>query len=474
MPKVGVFQKIEISGKPPGAVKLFGGFIMEHRLKFREKLAFGLGDFGGNFCFSFLTSFAMIYFTDIAGSNVAAIAFLLMIAKCFDGITDLIMGHLLDHTHSKMGKARPWLFWSAFPLALTLVLLFNVPSALPPAGKNIYIFVVYILVCAFFYTASNISYNALTSLITDNADDRVSMGSIRFMCTAAAGIIIGSFTTVLIDAFGTGQKGWTGVSILYAVIFLIATMITVFGVKELRTVKDAEQNADPGGNGVPFIKSVVLLLKNKYFILTFLVFLVLYVFTGASGASGIYYATYVLGNANLFGLLSIAMMIPMFLALIFAPKVTEKLGLQKTCIMGSLFFIGGSLVVLLSRDTMPVLIAGIAIRSLGMAPISAAIFAFIAEAAQYAKLKDSVSIEGMVYSCSSIGIKVGSGLGVAIVGWMMNFGHYDGTLAVQGESALGMIAASYKVLPLAVGILILFLFLPMNVERVNKELSKRI
>lgn len=444
---------------------------MNKRLKFREKFAFGLGDFGQSFCFSFLASFALIYFTDIAGASAAAIGALLLVAKCFDGITDLFMGHLIDKTRAKMGKARPWLFWSAFPLAVSLVMIFNVPQSLSPVGKNIYIFTVYVFLCAFCYTASNISYSALMSLITDNADDRVSMGSIRFMCTAVAGIIIGSFTTLLIDAFGNGQKGWLAVAILYSAIFLLFTLITVFGVKELSG--DDLPIEKEKKDSLPFLKSILYLLRNKYFVLTFFIFLTLYIFTGATGASGIYYATYILGNQNMYGLLSLAMMIPMFIALIFTPAITKRLGMRKTCILASILFAGGSLVITISGNNLIIVLAGIVIRSLGMGAMSALIFAFIAEAARYSNLRDGVSIEGMAYSCSSIGVKIGTGLGVAIVGWMLGLGRYDGAKTEQAASALKMIDASYKALPLVVGIVILLLFLPMNVEQENKRLSGR-
>lgn len=444
---------------------------MEHRLKMREKIAFGFGDFGGNFCFSFLTSFALIYFTDIAGANAAAVATLLMIAKIFDGITDLIMGHLIDRTHSKMGKARPWLFWSAFPLALALIMMFNVPAGLGEAAKDAYIFVVYVLLCAFFYTANNISYNALTSLVTDNAEDRVAMGSVRFMFTAVAGIIIGAFTTVLIGAFGSGQQGWTAVSILYAGIFLVSTMITVFGLKEMNTAETAQtvQKKDKAQE-VSFLRSVRALLSNRYFLMIFLIFLVLYVFTGASGASGIYYATHVLGNANLYGLLSIAMMIPMFLSLLFASKLVQKLGMRKTGVLSAILFSAGSALTILGGKALPLLMAGIVVRSLGMGPISTLIFAMIAEVADNIRMTGKVAVEGMVYSCSSIGIKVGSGVGTAIVGWLLEFGGYDGKLAVQSASALHMISVSYLVLPLIIGLVMILLFACMNVENVNKEL----
>ena len=282
---------------------------MESKMKFGKKFAFGLGDFGGNFCFSFISSFALIYFTDIAGANVLAISTLLLISKALDGITDLITGHLIDKTHSKMGKARPWLFWSAFPLTIAMILLFSVPAGLGQTAKSAYIFIFYVLVCAFFYTANNISYNALTALITNNEEDRVSMGSIRFMLTAVAGIIIGTLTTVLVQVFGTGQKGWTAVAVLYAVIFLICTMITVFSVKEVNNSSGEGQRKDE----VRWVQSVKILLTNRYFILVFIIFLVMYIFTGLIGTAGTYYAKYILGNENMYGLLSIAMMIPMFL-----------------------------------------------------------------------------------------------------------------------------------------------------------------
>jgi GPH family glycoside/pentoside/hexuronide:cation symporter len=115
---------------------------MENRLTFPRKLAYGAGDFGSNYCWTFISAFALIYFTNTVGLAAALIGTLMMIAKILDGFTDVIMGNLIDRTRSKMGKARPWLFWSSFPLAIALVLLFSVPAGFSGAAKNIYIFVV--------------------------------------------------------------------------------------------------------------------------------------------------------------------------------------------------------------------------------------------------------------------------------------------------------------------------------------------
>jgi GPH family glycoside/pentoside/hexuronide:cation symporter len=79
-------------------------------LKFPQKLAYGAGDFGSNYSWTFISTFALIYFTNTVGIGAAVIGTLMMIAKILDGFTDVIMGNLIDRTRSKMGKARPWLF----------------------------------------------------------------------------------------------------------------------------------------------------------------------------------------------------------------------------------------------------------------------------------------------------------------------------------------------------------------------------
>lgn len=443
------------------------------KLKLREKIAFGLGDFGGNFIFSTISSFAMLYFTDVAGASVGAVATLLMIAKCFDGITDIIMGHLIDRTHTKMGKARPWIFWSAFPMAAAMIMLFHVPQSLSPTAKNIYIFVFYVLVCAFFYTANNIAYNSLTSLMTDDAKERVSMGSIRFIFTAIAGIIIGSFTTILVEKFGNGQAGWTAVILLYTGVFLVSTMLCVFGVKE-RNTSDAfekKDEAEQGKGKISFLQSLKLLVTNKYFWLILGVFLVIYIYTGALGTSGVYYATWVLGDAKLYGLLSLAMMIPMLLSLFFASALSKKLGMRKTCLLAAVLFVIGSIITFVSKTSLLLILIGVAVRSIGMGPISTVIFAEIAEVSDNITLTKHKSIEGMVFSCSSIGIKVGTGLGTAIVGWLMDAGSYDGTLTVQPDSAINMIITSYCGIPLIIGIAVFILFWFIDVEDKNKKLK---
>ena len=447
---------------------------MENRLSFPRKLAYGAGDFGNNYCWSFISSFALIYFTNTVGIGAAVIATLMMIAKILDGFTDVFMGTLIDRTHLKMGKARPWLFWSAFPLAITTVLLFSVPAGFSTTAKNVYIFISYILISAVFYTASNISYNALVSLSTDNPKERVTMGSVRFIFALAAALIL-SFTTMkLVNTFGPGQKGWTTVAIIYGIILIVFQMITVFGVPEMRQKngEDRQVKEKKKEEMLPFGTSVVLLLKNKYFLIMLGIYLVYYTSLGVTGAVGIYYSTYKLGNPGLLGQLSMANMLPMLVMLSLTPKISGKLGMRKSCMAGIFVSIGGTLIIVFSNGSLPVLITGLAISSFGRAPLLGSTYALVAEIAEYAYLKFKVRMNGMIYSCCSVGIKVGSGLGVAITGWLLSAGGFDGLAKTQSQSALSMISGMYTVVPLIAALLYMLLLSLLKVEKANQTLRQ--
>ena len=88
-------------------------FYMEERkyLKWYNKVGYGSGDIAGNVVYAFLTSFVMIYLTDTIGLNAGIVGTLIAVSKLFDGVSDIFFGSMIDRTKSKMGKARPWMFY---------------------------------------------------------------------------------------------------------------------------------------------------------------------------------------------------------------------------------------------------------------------------------------------------------------------------------------------------------------------------
>ena len=232
-------------------------------LKGWQKLAYGAGDFGSNFMYTFVSSFVVIYLTDTVGLNSGIIGTLMLASKCLDGVTDIFFGRLLDRTKSKMGKARPWMFWSVFPLAICEILLFATPQ-MEQGLQYAYFFVVYTLLNSIFYTANNISYAALTALITKNPHERVQAGTYRFMFVMLAGIIIPSVTTGLVTGFGGGAAGWRNVALLYTAIMVVLNMVVVFSVRE---VADEEEKAADSGILSAAVRDAGNYKRGWYFLL---------------------------------------------------------------------------------------------------------------------------------------------------------------------------------------------------------------
>ena len=175
-------------------------------LKWYNKVGYGSGDLAANCIYGLVTSFVMIYLTDTVNLQAGIVGLLIMLSKFADGITDVLFGNLIDKTRSKMGKARPWMLWSQVGNAICLIAVFAVPTGIGQTAQYIYFFIAYTLLNAVFYTANNIAYASLTSLITKNKDERVQMGSIRFMFSLATNITVSAVTVGLVTNFGGGGR----------------------------------------------------------------------------------------------------------------------------------------------------------------------------------------------------------------------------------------------------------------------------
>ena len=143
-----------------------------------SQIAFGMGDGGCN-CFSaFVSAFVLIYMTDAVGMNAGVIGTLMMLSRLLDGISDVLFGRIMDKTHTKLGKARPWFIGSAFPLAISTVLLFMIPNSASSTIQYVYFFIIYTFANAICYTANNISYTSLVALATKNPNDEETFGDL--------------------------------------------------------------------------------------------------------------------------------------------------------------------------------------------------------------------------------------------------------------------------------------------------------
>lgn len=160
------------------------------KLSFLERFAYGMGDYAGNLVYSAISAFLLVYYTNVVGASAAAAASIIAISKFFDGVSDLIMGYIVDHTHSKWGKARPWIARLCIPLAVCTVLMFTVPSSFAGSVQIAYMFLTYNLVSTVFYTGINVPYAAMHGLMTTNQYERGLLGNFRNLLATAGTMTI--------------------------------------------------------------------------------------------------------------------------------------------------------------------------------------------------------------------------------------------------------------------------------------------
>lgn len=443
-------------------------------LKWYNKVGYGSGDVAGNVVYAFLSSFVMVYLTDTIGLASGIVGSLIAISKLFDGFTDIFFGSMIDKTHSKLGKARPWMLYGYIGCAITLVACFAVPASLGRTAQYAWFFIAYTLLNSVFYTANNIAYSALTSLVTKNSKERVQMGSYRFIFAFTTSLLIQTITVGFVDMCGGNAAAWRLVAIIYAIIGLIVNTISGLSVKELSEEETDDSKTTDGEEKYGLIQAFQLLMKNKFYLMICLAYILQQLYSAMIGA-GIYYMTWVLKNKNLFGQFAWAVNIPLIIALIFTPALVGKWkGMYKLNLRGYIIaVIGRALVVVAGyMENIPMMMAFTALAALGQGPWQGDMNAVIASCSEYTYLTQGKRVDGTMYSCTSLGVKIGGGIGTAVVGWLLEFSGYVGTNAVQPQSALQMMQFMYLWLPFIFNVLIMLVLSRMNVEEANEKIKK--
>ncbi len=455
---------------------------MEERtyLKWYNKIGYGSGDIAGNVVYALLSAFVMIFLTDTVGLNAGIVGTLIAFSKLFDGISDIFFGSMIDKTHSKMGKARPWMFYGYFGCAVCLVAIFVIPADISEFAQYAWFFIAYTLLNAGFYTANNIAYSALTALVTRNNHARVQMGSIRFMFAFGTSMLIQTITVGCVAYFGGGAGAWRTVAVIYAVVGVISNSLSVWSVKELPPEESAQEEA---GGEEPDQKETYrltqafgLLIHNKYYLMICASYILMQIYS-ATLNMGIYFMTYVLKNANLLGAFSWAINIPMIVGLLFTPTLVARWnGMYKLNLYGYTLGTVGRLGVLAAgyMGSVPMMLLFTAIAAIGMSPLQGDMNALIATCSEYTFLKTGKRVDGTMYSCTSLGTKLGGGIGTAIAGWLLAYSGYVGGAPEQTASCINMLHIMYLWLPMVFNLLITLILTRLNVEKANEELRRRV
>ena len=302
-----------------------------------SKIAYGMGDVGCNFSWMFVGNFLMIFYTDVFGLGVGAVAMLMLIAKVWDGINDPMMGTIMERTHTRWGRFRPYIFAGAPLLVVFTILTFTVPGFGGPA-KLIYAYVTYIGL-GMAYTMTNVPYTALPAVMTHDPKEVNRLNAAQMMGMTIGQIVLNLTVLPLVTFIGGGDQanGYQKTAALLAIVALPMFWAVAVMSKEKVTVEKKEQGK--------VLDGLKMIAKNKNLLCA-----MFYSFFNMFGILGrisvaVFFYMHCVQN---FALITVFMMMQMAvgtLVMPFAPKFVEKFGKRNGAII-SMVIQGAALLLL--------------------------------------------------------------------------------------------------------------------------------
>ncbi|MDR3276486.1 MAG: MFS transporter [Treponema sp.] len=405
---------------------------------------------------SALLNYVTFFATNYLGLSPALVGTLMLFSKIFDGFTDILAGFIIDHTNTRLGRARPYEISVIFYCFFTVV-IFSVPD-MGAAGTAAFVFIVYTLIFSVFSTLLTCSEPVYLARAVKDDATRVKVLSFSGLIYVIPTVAVSAILPQLIATIGATRAGWRTIALILCIPATIIGMIRFITIKEI-------VDADPAGKQKIGLKEgAMLLFKNKYILIFSLALLLTNI--AQNHGSGPYYFTYIVGDISMQSVTAIGTLLAT-MVLLFIPALSKKLGLAKVMKAGLILGAAGYLLPLIAPRLLP-LLALSSMLSLGsIIPIWMLAGAIVINCMDYGEWRSGKRGEG-IYSCASgVSSKVGIGLGAAISGGILALGGFDRMLPVQNGPANTAIMLLYTAIPAG---FLLISFIVMQFYNLDKKM----
>lgn len=393
-------------------------------------LGYLLGPAGALLLNAVLATYLNVYYTDVLKlTHVWGGAFLVVfpiVSKIIDAITNVCMGYIIDRTHTREGKARPWLLLSAPLLTVTGILLFTVPRG-SETVQVIWVMVSYNLFYSFAYTIFNMSHGLMVPLSIRDTTQRGSLSVFNQISNIMmTGILVALvFPMVIMPIIGADQGKWIALMSLLSILALPLTLVEYYFTKERVTLETQAEDTVP----VPLKKQLKAIFTDRYMLLIYAYFLVYILGTSIKNLSLVYYCNYVLGTYNdgmTQTLISVIGGVPMGIGIFAVWPLAKKFGKRNLTLAGFLLYAIGSAICWKFPTDMIVVLVGQFIKNIGGLPCSYVFMAMFADVLDHMEWKNNFRCDGIAMSVYNI-------ISVAMVG--VCTGIFNGLLAQTGYVA---------------------------------------
>ncbi|MEO0981268.1 MAG: MFS transporter [Pseudomonadota bacterium] len=413
------------------------------QLSASQRAGFGVSDFGFNLYYTGLNLFLLYYYTDVLGIRPAVAGLIFALPLVWDAITDPVMGLIASRTRTRFGSYRPYLLFGGPPLAISFVMMFAAPLIFP--GAVVLASAAAHVVFRTCYTVVSIPYTALSANMTRDSGERGALAGVRMFFATLGGLFTVLMTLPLSATLGGGdlKTGFFYVAAIYAVIATAIFLTTFAATRERSDLKPAVS---------PDVAEMRrLIARNRA-----LWVLILAIVVGATGSAIfgkalVYYVKYVAGlEVSITGALialtaSVSFSVPIWTLLSrYISKRTAWLsGAAITLTMQACLF-------LFPPQTEGLFLALIVVMGFGNGAFVVTFWSMLPDTVEYGQWRSGVRDEGLVFGINQLALKAASGLGIGVLGFLLEAVGYIANQPQTPETIHGLRQVSILV-PLACG-----------------------
>jgi GPH family glycoside/pentoside/hexuronide:cation symporter len=460
---------------------------VSHKLSVLEKVGYSLGDLAANLVFQTLVTYLAYFYTDIYGLKPEDATLVTLFVGLFAAfVFNPVMGAIADRTHTRWGKFRPWILWTAIPLGVTALLAFSTPD-FSYNGKIIYAVITYSLLLLL-YAANNLPYSALSGVITGDMAERNSMSAYRFVAVMFSQFFVQVFMYNLILKAGNGDKavGIEKVMTILAIVGTLMLLVTFFTTKE-RVVPKPEQKSS-------LKEDLIDLFKNVPWIIMLVTTTLVFITLAMKGGSYVYYFENYVDKAQLTAFLEpmksflpafendISMGLGVFngggiliglIGIMMSKNLADKYG-KRNVFMASLFVSTLFIIFFYFFPPQSVgLMFGSQILHMFFYGISTPIlWTMIADVADYSEWKNNRRATAIIFSAMMVGLKGGLSIGSSLLTMILGIFNYqpNSTIAQSDETINGikMLVSIFPAIPFLAAVGLLFFY------EINKKMELQI
>ena len=414
-----------------------------HGIKFKDKVGYALGDAAGLLTFSLIGAFQNKFYTDALGISPAKIVVLILVARIWDAINDPLWGAFIQSRKpNPKGQFRPWILTFSIPLAVSAALMFLKVPGLSQTKYLIYAYITYILY-GMMYTAVNIPYGSLASVVTDDELERSSLSMWRSIGAGVGGlpgtIILPMIVYTVTGKYanGTDIKALDETKLFWCVVVLAVISVLVYFLHYKMTKERIAPQKHKKDRDYSAVTTIKELFRDRSFVTLSIASMLLIAFQFYYQSTYTYLFTDYYGKPGLYAFVTICTYGPMAIFIPIMNKLIRKFGKKELCAFGMAFAAVVNIVLFALRGTAlahnpTVFLAFTFFSGLGQTFLVLEVWALVMDVIDHYEAKTGKREEGMTYAVFSFTRKLGQTLAGVGLNALLAAIAYDGELSKQG------------------------------------------